>query len=91
MDKYLTENKWLAGSEYSIADIALVVYLCRLESFMMRPLWKDLNSLNEWYARISNRKAFKKAIIDWGDITEKQRRENGNQAHETLVKYWNEV
>jgi glutathione S-transferase len=91
MDKYLTEHKWLAGSEYSIADIALVVYLCRLESFMMRPLWKDLNSLNEWYARISNRKAFKKAIIDWGDITEKQRRENGNQAYETLTKYWNEV
>ncbi|MDH5748384.1 MAG: glutathione S-transferase family protein, partial [Rhodospirillales bacterium] len=58
MDSTLSESAWLAGDTYSLADIALVVYVRRLESFMMAPLWKNLAHLNEWYERISQRPAY---------------------------------
>ena len=45
MNEYLGKNTWLAGDKYSLADISFVVYLHRLDSFMMRPLWKDLKIL----------------------------------------------
>ena len=42
MNFNLKNSLWLVGDSYSLADIALVVYLRRMESFMMAPLWKNL-------------------------------------------------
>ena len=35
---------------------------------MMRPLWKDLKNLDQWYEKIKTRPAYKKAIYDWGTL-----------------------
>ena len=90
MDDQLSETKWLSGNDYSIADISLVVYLTRMSSFQMAPLWHDFSNLNGWFENIKARDAYKRAVDDWGDITEERRRENGIQAYETLEKYWSE-
>ena len=88
MDNHLKTHKWLVNDNYSLADIALVVYLQRLESFMMAPLWSDLRYLDNWYERISNRKAYKVAVLDWGDITASKRKENGLKAFKKINQYW---
>ena len=88
MEETLKANDWLAGDTYSLADIALVVYVRRLESFMMAPLWQHLEALNAWYARIATRPAYKKAIVSWGDVTGGQRTEHGKEAFPRFKALW---
>lgn len=88
MDSWLSRAPWLAGERYSLADISLVVYVRRLESFMMAPLWEELVHLNEWYRRIVERPAYIRAIVDWGDITEAERRAHGTESLSRLKAIW---
>ncbi len=88
MNARLENHDWLAGDAYSLADIALVVYLRRMESFMMAPLWAHLDHLNDWYQRIANRPAYHRAVEEWGDITSAKRTEHGAGAFETIAKLW---
>jgi glutathione S-transferase len=88
MDATLAQSPWLIGDSYSLADIALVVYVRRLESFMMAPLWRHLTNLNEWYARITVRPAYQKAIVAWGDVTERERTQHGEAAFSQLAGLW---
>ena len=91
MNARLTDHDWLAGDAYSLADIALVVYMRRMESFMMAPLWGHMNHLNDWYQRIANRPAYQKAVVEWGDITSAKRTEHGAGAFDTIAKLWAET
>lgn len=88
-DRWLGQNKWLAGDSYSLADVALVVYVRRLESFMMSPLWAKLDNLNEWHRRIEARPAYVKAVVEWGDVTEEARRKHGTECFDRLEELWN--
>lgn len=88
MDEHLQSNDWLAGSNYSLADISLVVYLTRLGSFQMSPLWSDLRALNNWFDKIQGRPAYQKAVIEWGDITAEKRKTEGDEAFEQVKKLW---
>jgi glutathione S-transferase len=88
MDERLTNAEWLAGDSYSLAEVALVVYVRRLESFMMGPLWAHLGNLNEWYARIAGRPAYQRAVVDWGDVTEEARHAHGRSAFPRLRELW---
>ena len=89
MDSTLSQSPWLAGEAYSLADIALVVYVRRLESFMMAPLWQQLSHLNEWYQRIAERPAYERAVVGWGDVTEKERMQHGQAAFGRIAEMWN--
>jgi len=91
MNARLVEHDWLAGASYSLADIALVVYLRRMESFMMAPLWSHMIGLTDWYERIAARPAYQKAVVDWGDITADKRTEHGTGAFETIAALWKEA
>ena len=88
MDRWLGTHPWLAGSSYSLADMALVVYVRRLESFMMAPLWSELRHLDEWYRRIESRPAYQRAVVKWGDVTEEKRRVHGTEAFPKLQELW---
>ncbi|MGQ7793559.1 glutathione S-transferase family protein [Faunimonas sp. B44] len=88
MDAFLAENRWLAGDSYSLADMALVVYVRRLESFMMAPLWSDLSRLEEWYRRIEARPAYQRAVVAWGDVTEAKRKAHGTEAFPRIAALW---
>jgi glutathione S-transferase len=89
MNEWLSKTPWLAGETYSLADISLVVYVRRLESFMMAPLWAELSHLNDWYSRIAKRPAYHRAIVEWGDVTEAKRREHGTAAFPRMKELWN--
>jgi glutathione S-transferase len=91
MDDWLAGHDWLAGGSYSLADVALVVYVRRLESFMMAPLWGNLDRLEEWYRRIEARPAYRRAVIDWGDVTEEARRKHGSEAFPRIEALWQAV
>lgn len=88
MDARLSAHDWLAGEGYSLADMALVVYLRRMESFQMAPLWEHLGHLNDWYARIAARPAYEKAVVEWGDITAAERVEHGREAFPRIAELW---
>lgn len=88
MNMRLQKHNWLAGESYSLADISLVVYLTRLSSFQMAPLWSELAALNNWFNKIIERPAYQKAVIDWGDITAEKRRSEGNAAFEKIRNLW---
>ena len=58
LDNRLSEEKFLAGKDYSIADIATFPWIARHE-------WHDIGlkkfkNLSRWYLEISKRKAVKK-------------------------------
>lgn len=88
MDVTLGKQEWLAGDRYSLADIALVVYLRRMESFMMAPLWDHLEHLNAWYRRIAARPTYETAIVKWGDVTASERQEHGTAAFDHVAELW---
>jgi glutathione S-transferase len=89
MNGTLSQSPWLAGESYSLADIALVVYVRRMESFMMAPLWQHLEHLNEWYERIATRPAYERAVVSWGDVTEGERKAHGRAAFPKVAELWN--
>lgn len=88
MDAALAQSEWLAGGTYSLADMALVVYVRRLESFQMAPLWRDLVHLDAWYDRIAARPAYDRAVVQWGDVTDRERREHGAAAFPQVARMW---
>jgi GST-like protein len=71
LDERLSYSKFLAGKDYTIADIATFPWIARHE-------WHDIGlkkfkSLSRWYEEISNRKAVKKGfdLLKRGEIIPK--------------------
>lgn len=89
MNAALAHSPWLAGEAFSLADISLGVYVTRLKSFQMSPLWGDLNHLNEWYGRFIARPSYAEGVTKWGDKTTAKRESYGNEAFEKISELWN--
>lgn len=89
MDATLARSSWLAGDTFSLADISLGVYVTRLKSFQMAPLWSNLSHLNEWYGRFIARPAYQEGVVEWGDKTTEKRRQCGVEAFDKVSKLWN--
>ena len=64
MEVTLQESSWLAGDDYSLADIDVIPYIWRLSNLQLGFLWQDLPSVTAWFDRVISRPAFKTAIID---------------------------
>jgi len=63
VDEGLRGGPWLAGQHYSLADIAIVPFVDRINNLRPDFMSPDLlPRLNEWYARIRQRPAFPKAF-----------------------------
>jgi glutathione S-transferase len=73
---------------FSLADISMVVYVNRLTSFQMAPLWDALVRLKDWNERISRRPSYVTAVSEWGDTTSQKRIELGNQAFPKVKALW---
>ena len=89
MDAALADSPWLAGETFSLADISLGVYVTRLKSFQMAPLWRHLNHLNEWYSRFIARPSYEEGVINWGDKTTAKRKSYGDDAFDKISELWN--
>jgi len=89
MDDALAESPWLAGETFSLADISLGVYVTRLKSFQMAPLWGNLSHLNEWYERFIARESYQEGVTKWGDKTTVKRQQYGVEAFDKISELWN--
>ncbi len=89
MNAALAQSPWLAGESFSLADISLGVYVTRLKSFQMAPLWGDLSHLNEWYGRFISRPSYAEGVTKWGDKTSSKRESYGIKAFEKISELWN--
>lgn len=62
MNEALGANKWLAGMEFSLGDIALLPYIDRLERLGMEGLWADDPRVSAWLAAVRARHSYKAAV-----------------------------
>lgn len=56
---------WLAGPDFSLADIAAIPYVVRLEMLKLSPMWKDKPGVSEWWQRVKARPSYESAITKW--------------------------
>jgi glutathione S-transferase len=87
MESALMNSAWLAGDEFSMADIAMVPYVNRLAALSMDMIWRDgrLPKVEKWFDRVRSRRSFKPAMIDWvpGELM-LEMRENGRKSEEQV-------
>lgn len=61
MEDGLSNGPWLAGSSYSLADIAAAPVIDRVQRLGMTEVWKDLPAVNDWIDRLVARPAYDRA------------------------------
>lgn len=72
MEDTLRERPWLAGAQFSLADISVTPYVNRLDMLGMSEMWtRDCPLVSAWFERIKARPTFKSAFLDWcpADLT----------------------
>lgn len=88
IDDAVADSPWLAGQTYSLADLSHIVYVNRLESFQMSPLWDGLHHFRDWVARNRERPSYAKGVTEWGDITTESRIKYGAEAFPKIKALW---
>ena len=67
MARQLDSTVWLAGDEYSLADVAILPYIIRLEDLSLAWMWEGARaSVGRWLER-SKQRANYSAIADYHD------------------------
>ena len=61
MEKDLSSSKWLAGADYSLADMAFTPYVNRLEQLQLSHMWDKRPKVAAWFDATRARPSFKKA------------------------------
>lgn len=64
LDLALADNKWIAGTSYSLADVAFTAILARLD-FLGRSAWwtEERPNLQRWYTAVRKRASFADAGV----------------------------
>ncbi len=67
MEDALNNGQWLAGDNFTFADIALTPYVNRLAMMAMSGMWENgrLPNVTDWWQRIRRRPSFKPELLDW--------------------------
>ena len=64
MSQALEQGPWLAGGQFSLADIFMTPNIVRLDDLRMGHLWADRPRVADWYERIKARPSFAKAYYE---------------------------
>lgn len=67
IEKHLDNHQWLAGDNYSLADLSYAPYITRFERLALTEILKRFPNLWAWYERMKSRRAYKAAIPAWDD------------------------
>ena len=59
MEKDLSADRWLAGAEYSLADIAYTPYVNRLDQLQLTHMWDKRPKVAAWFDTVRARPSFK--------------------------------
>ena len=65
METSLKESSWLAGNEFSLADIGYAPYITRLDHLQLQFLWDKRPHIPDWYDRLRERRAYTEALEKW--------------------------
>ena len=65
MAEALARDQWLAGDEYTLADVAFTPYLARLEHLSILGMVGERQRVADWYRRCKTRPSFNEAIVKW--------------------------
>lgn len=90
MQASLESTNWLAGSEFSLADIAYAPYLTRLDHLQMSWMWDHRPKVARWFDQIRLRPSYAEAHTKWFTaavvkIMEERGREAINQVKQILA------
>lgn len=78
MEQMLAASTWLVGDRYSLADIAAVPFIARIDEIAPESLGADLHPrVHAWWAAVRQRPAFAEARFDrFDDALRARQREN---------------
>src|SRR5215208_8161885 len=65
MEGALAGHEWLAGDDYTLADVAFTPYLARLEHLNILAMISERHRVADWYRRCKARPSFHDAIVKW--------------------------
>ena len=65
MEEALAAHQWLAGDDYTLADVAFTPYLARLEHLNILGMIGERHRVADWYRRCQARPSFDDAIVKW--------------------------
>jgi glutathione S-transferase len=65
MEVALSKHLWLISDDYSLADVAYIPYLARLEHLNILGLVGDRTHVATWYEQCKARRSFHEAIVQW--------------------------
>ena len=69
ISRQLEQTPWLAGDEYSLADVAMLPYVCRLEDLALSWMWeRNRASISPWLERCKARSNFS-GVTDYLDAS----------------------
>ncbi|MFL4985307.1 MAG: glutathione S-transferase family protein, partial [Xanthobacteraceae bacterium] len=61
----LAGHEWLAGDDYTLADVAFTPYLARLEHLNILAMIGERHHVAHWYDCCKRRESFRAAIVKW--------------------------
>jgi glutathione S-transferase len=65
METALSDAAWLAGTEFSLADIGYAPYITRLDHLQLEFLWDKRPHIVAWYDRLRERRSYGEALEKW--------------------------
>jgi Glutathione S-transferase, C-terminal domain len=65
MSTALEASDWLVGAEETLADIAYIAYLCRLEHLTFIDVWSAYPKVAEWFRRMKQTEGYRLGIEAW--------------------------
>ena len=61
----MKDGPYIAGSSYSLADIAAIPYIWRLDQLKLAQMWEKRLGVAAWYDRMQQRPSFSIAVEAW--------------------------
>ncbi len=82
IDAALENGPWLAGNDFSLADIGYAPYITRVDHLELRGLYEGRHPrIHGWYDRLKARAGYQEALAKWfNDAGVKLMREKGAEA-----------
>jgi len=69
IEESLRDNLWIAGDDYTIADICMAPVVQRLDDIGLASLWSERPRLSRWYAALRARPAYGQAFYPGSHLT----------------------
>ncbi len=67
MEEALAQHRWLAGDDYTLADVAFTPYLARLEHLNILGMVGERHRVADWYRRCRARPSFRRCHRQMGE------------------------